>query len=174
MCWRYYLGVHQATKRRLLELVAPLVRGIGFVVEAVYTLALGWWVDPWFQRRANRALLDDVQANFYFLTSQPQTRISCSNSVLPFDYASVEIRSENLLVVVTRGRGDTTVSIAPRDSPQDSYELGPLIAALEHRQLSERDIVNDLAGAANLLRPRLKALNVAFSATEFQHTKQLL
>ncbi len=166
--------MQQATKRRLLELVSPLVRGIGFVVETVYKLAFGWWVDPWVQRKANRALLDDVEANFYFLTSQPEARISCPKRVLPFDFASVEIRWENLRVLVRRGRGDTTVSIAPVHSPQDSYELGPLIAALEHRHFSERDIFNDLAEAANLLRPRLNAINVAFSVTEFQRSKEML
>jgi hypothetical protein len=66
------------------------------------------------------------------------------------------------------------VTVAPRSAPQNSYELGPLIAALEQRHLSERDIVYDLVGAANLMRPRLEALNHAFSENELQHTKQLL
>ena len=86
----------------------------------------------------------------------------------------MEIHWENLLITITRGRGDTTVSVAPRYAPQDSHELGPLMAAVEHRHFSERDMVNDLAGAASLLRPRLEALNAAFSEREFQHTKQSL
>ena len=60
------------------------------------------------------------------------------------------------------------------DSPPERYELGPLIAALERRHLAEHDIVNDLADAALLLRPRLEALNTAFSEREFLHTRERL
>jgi len=47
--------------------------------------------------------------------------------------------------------------VAPRRVPTESYELGPVIAALEHRHFSEQDVVNNLSDAANLLRPRLQA-----------------
>jgi hypothetical protein len=49
-----------------------------------------------------------------------------------------------------------------------SYELGPAIAALENRHYSERDIVNSLHGATNLLQPRLEALNMRFRSNRFQ------
>lgn len=166
--------MQRTTKHRLLEFVAPFFLGIGFIIKVVYNIAFAWWLDPWLQRKANRALRDDVQAKLYFLASQSQVGISHPKGVLPFDYALVEIHWENLLIIVSRGRGDTTVSVAPRHAPQDSYELGPVIAALEHRHFSERDIINDLGAAARLLHPRLEALNDAFSEQEFQRTKQML
>ena len=115
-----------------------------------------------------------IQANFYFLTSESQVDRSGPTTIHPFDYASVEVPWENLLVTITRGRGDTTVSVAPRHAPRENYELGRLIAALERRPLRARDMVNTLGGAADLLRPRLQQLNVSFSEQEFPRTKQLL
>jgi hypothetical protein len=166
--------VDRGRKLRILKFLTPLILGVGFIVKLVYNIAFAWWLDPRLQRKENRALWDDVQANFYFLTMQSQPHISGPTTIHPFDYASVKIPWENLLVTITRGRGDTTVSVAPRHSPGENYELGPVIAALERRHFSERDIVNDLAGAASLLRPRLQELNVAFSEQEFPRTKQLL
>jgi len=149
----------------------PLISGIRFFFKAIYIALFGWWLDPWLQRKSNRALREDVQANFSFLTSQNQIKFSHPKGVLPFDYASVEIRWENFLITITRGRGDMTVTVAPHNAPQNSCELGPLIAALEHRHFSERYIFHDVAGAANLMRPRLEALRHAFSE---KPTTQLL
>ena len=164
----------RVTERRVFDQLVPIFLGIGFVIKMLYKVVFGWWLDPWLQRRENRVLWDDVQANFYFLTSKARVDLSGPTTIHPFDYASVEIPWENLLVTITRGRGDTAVSVAPRHAPRENYELGPLIAALERRHYSERDIVNDLPSAANLLRPRLQQLNAAFSEEEFPRTKQLL
>jgi hypothetical protein len=167
-------GVQRQAKLRVWSFLAPLIVGVGFLFRVVYLVLFGWWLDPWLQRKSNRALREDVQAKFSFLTSENQVSISHPKRVLPFDYASVEIRWKNVLITITRGRGNTTITVAPRNAPQNSYELGPLIAALEHRHFSERDSFYDLAGAANLMRPRLEALNHAFSETELQRTKHLL
>ena len=75
------------------------------------------------------------------------------------------------MFTITRGRGEVNVSVAPVYAKDKSYELGPVIAALERRHLSDRDLVNDLEGAANLLRSRLQVLNAAFSEQEFPHIK---
>jgi hypothetical protein len=166
--------VDRPSKRRVLEFLGPIFLGIGFVVKLFYRIAFGWWLDPWMQSKENRALWDDVQANFYFLTSQTQLDLSGPTDIHPFDYASVKIPWENLLVTITRGRGNTAVTVAPRHAPGDNYELGRLIAAMERRHLRERDIVNTLAGAADLLRPCLQELNEAFSEQEFPRTMQLL
>ena len=69
----------------------------------------------------------------------------------------VRIPWENILVTATRWHGETNLRVAPPHAPNDSYELGPLIAALERRHVSEHDVADDLASATNLLRPRLLA-----------------
>jgi hypothetical protein len=105
-------------------------------------------------------LLEDVQRDLYFLASQA-TVVKSPTKILPFDYASVSLVWENLSFTITRGRGETNVSVAPGYAPNELTEIGPTIAALEGRHLSERDAVNSLADAAALLRPRLDLLNKA-------------
>ena len=166
--------MQRATKRRILESLAPVFLGLGFVIKMVYNIAFAWWLDPWLRRKANRALLDDITANLYFLVSDPNASAPQSIGVLQSEWPTVEIPWGNLLFTVVRWRGDTNVSVAPRHAPGESYEIGPLVAALESRHFSELDVVNDLADAANLLRPRLQALNAALSEQEFPRIKERL
>lgn len=131
------------------------------MVRWIYELTLAWWLDRWLQRRANRALLDDVQRKLHFLVSQAED-VKQSRAVQPFDCASVEILWRNLFFYISRGRGEINVSVAPRHARNEQSEIGPTIAALEGRHFSENDIVNDLEDAAALLRSRLDLLNRAF------------
>jgi hypothetical protein len=163
--------VQNTTKHRILDALSPVLVAFGFIVKSIYGAAFSWWLDPWLQRKANRALLDDVRSSLYFLVSQAKA-VNSRSAVLPFDYASVEVLWENLFFVITRGRGDVSVSIAPAHARNDLNELGPTIAALEGRHFSERDVVHDLGGAAALLQPRLALLNSAFSEREYSSTKK--
>jgi hypothetical protein len=164
--------VRRDTKLRLLDkLVVPFLAGTGFVVKATYTLTFAWWLDPWVQRRQNRALLQDLHRDLYFLVSEAEAFKSPS-AVLPFDYATVEVHWRNLLLTITRGRGEINVSVAPRHAPNELHELGPLIAALEGKRYSEREPIASLADAAALLLPRLNLLNGAFSEPEYPRTRQ--
>lgn len=166
--------MQQATKRRLVEFVAPLFLGIGFIIKVVYYILFAWWLDPWLRRKANRALLDDITKNLHFLVSDSRANVSHSLKVVPSEWPTVEIPWGNLLFTLVRWRGDTSVSVAPSHAPGESYELGPVVAALECRNFSERDVVNDIADAGDLLRPRLEALNTAFSEEMFPHIKARL
>ena len=152
---------------RIMEFGWPLFAALGFVLGIAYKIFLAWWLDPWLQRKANRALLDDIKANLYFLVSEGQLVNSRRSQVLPFDYASVQINYGNILFCITRGRGGVNVSVSPRYAPGESYELGRVVAALERRHLSECDLVNTLSGVGSLLRPHLQGLNDAFSETEY-------
>ena len=160
------MDVQKATKLRILEFLRPLFLGIGFAFKAVYYIVFAWWLDPWLRHKANRELVDDIERNLYFLISEPS-----AIRVLHTEWPTVEIPSGNLLFTILRWRDDTNVSVAPRHAPVQSYELGPLVAAFESRHFSEQDIVNDLVDAARLLRPRLEALNAAFSEEEFPRVR---
>jgi prepilin-type processing-associated H-X9-DG protein len=158
----------------LIDLVRPIVQLLAFVLKTIYRVLFRWWLDPWLQRKQNQSLLDDIQKNLHFLfldghvVQHPQIR------VLPFDYTSAEINWENLLFSFTRVREEVSVLVAPRHAPNLSYELGPLVAAVEDRQYSERDVIASLSDAADLLRPRLELLNAAFSEQEFPRTRDKL
>lgn len=165
------------TKRNrelLIEYIRPPVLLVGFLIKTIYRVMFGWWLNPWLQRKANRSLIEDVRMYLPFLfpigdfVKQRQIR------VLPFDYALVELGWENLLFSFARGREETNVIVAPRHAPNMSYELGPVIAALENKRYSDRYVVNGLHDAANLLEPHLQALNAAFSECNFPIIKPRL
>ena len=149
----------------------PIFRGVGFVFKAIYNIAFVWWLDPWLQRRANQALLEDIHRNLYFLYSQAKVVESIPSRIRSFECASVKLAWENVLFTITEWHGEINVSVGPRSALTDSYELGPVIAALERRHFSERDVFVDMAGAATLLRPRLDALNAAFSEQEYPRVR---
>ena len=161
-------------KQLLVELMRPPVLLVGFVVKTVYRIMFRWWLDPWLQRKANRSLVEDVRANLPFLFPKGSVVAPSRIRVLPFDYASVEIGWENLLFSFTRGREETNAVVAPAHAPNMSYELGPVIAALEDKRYSDRYAIKDLRNAADLLQPHLQALNAAFSERDFPTIKQKL
>jgi hypothetical protein len=104
------LSVQRATSVRILEFARPLFVGIGFAVKMVYDVAFAWWLDPWMQRGANRALLDDIKKYLYFLVSPSLTDVSPSITLFPSEWPAAEILPENLLFNITRWRGGTTTS----------------------------------------------------------------
>jgi len=166
--------VERSTKLRILKLFAPIVLGVGFFAKVVYSVGFSWWLNPWLQRKANREFLDDIKANFYFLVAESPPSVSKPIDRLHSECSTVEIPWRNLLFTFVRWHGETNISVAPLHAPRESYELGPLVAALENRHLSEHDVVRDLSDAGNLLRPRLETLNAAFSEEEFPRIKSKL
>ena len=166
--------MQRATKPRIAEFIAPFVLGLGLIIKTLYRVIFGWWLDPLSQQKQNWALRDDVRANLAFLASEGEFLNSQPVAILPFDYASVKLSRENVLFTITRGRGELNVSVSPRHIPAETHELGRVIAALECRHLSEKDLVNDWGGIERLLRPRLTDLNRAFSEREYLHLKERL
>jgi hypothetical protein len=115
-----------------------------------------------------------VQANFYFLVPNGEVSIPQQTAILPFDYASVKVIYKNVSFSFTRGRGEANVSVSPRHAPAELYELGRVISALDDKHLSACDLVDDFPAAASLLRPRLEALNDAFSKEKYLRFKEIL
>lgn len=159
--------MERRTKQQLFELLRPPLLALGFLVKVVWIVLCAWWFNPWARRKANAHLMADVKSELFCVTSQQSAAVN----VLRETWPTIRISWSNLLITVVRFRGDVTVSVAPRHLPAESYELGPVIAALEHRHFSQQDVVNTLPDAGNLLRPRLQALNAAFSPQEFSQIR---
>jgi hypothetical protein len=166
--------MQQATKTRILEFTAPVFVGVGFIFKMVYIIAFGWWLDPWIRRSGNRKLLDDIAANLHFLVSDPNANVPRTVGVFHSEFPTVEIPWGNLFFTVVRWRDETIISVAPRHAPEKSYQIGPVVAALESRNFSERDVVHNLTDAARVLRPRLQALNAAFSEEQYPRIRDRL
>lgn len=136
--------MRKTTKLRILEFFGPLILGIGFAFKVVYYIFFAWWLNPWLDHKANRELVEDTERNLWFLIPE-----AGAVKVLHAEWPTVQILSGNLLLTILRWRDETTVSVAPRHSPTQSYQLGPM------------------DDAARLLRARLEDFNTAFSEEEF-------
>ena len=162
------------TRIQIMELIWPVFAVIGLVGKAAYKISIGWWLDSWLQRKANRVLWEDVQTDFHFLCPKGFLVKQRRTEILPFDYASVCVRYENLLFFFTRGRGELNVSLSSPSSPLETYRLAAVIAALDSTDVTEQHPPRSQAELANLLRPRLAALNEAFSDGQFPEFKKKL
>jgi hypothetical protein len=161
--------VQKAIKLWVLKLLAPLFLGLGFVIKLLYTLFFAWWLDPLLKRKANRDLVNDIKMNLLSVVSE-----ASSITIVRADWPEVKISYGNLLFTIVRWRDEVTVSVAPRHSPSENHEIGPLIAAIGGRHFTERDIVIDLVDADRLLRTHLNELNAAFSEQEYPRIRERL
>jgi len=157
-----------------MGLIWPLFAAAGFFSKVAYNSFLAWWLDPWLQRKANRALWEDVQANLYFLCEHGQLIQEKPIQILPFDYASVRLTYENLLFVFTRGRGELNTSLAPRSAPEETFRLSVVMAVLDSADVEEQRPPESLSALASLLRPRMVALNDAFSDSRYPEFREKL
>jgi hypothetical protein len=141
--------VQKSTQARIFGFLSPLILGLGFAFKIVYYVTFAWWMAPWLRHKANRELVSDIERCLYFLISGPSTI-----RVLHTEWPTAEILSGNLVFTILRWRDETTVSVAPRHSPTQSYQLG------------------SLDDTARLLQKRVEDLNAAFSEKEFSRATE--
>ena len=108
-------------------------------------------------------MLYDVRTHFFFLFPAAAVVKERWYRVLPFDYASVNLNYQNIRFCFSRGRGELNVSVSPRNAPQERHELAYVVAALERVNIANIITKNTLEESSDLIRPRLQALNEAFS-----------
>lgn len=153
------------TNELVIALLKPIVQAIGFLVRAINKVFFSWWLDIWLQRRKNAALRDDIQASLYFLYSTGEIVNAqwLRTAVHPFDYAVVRILKDNICLGFSRGQDQLNVILSPRHAPRDTHELYTVIAAIDSTDVRGQKPVQYLSDIAELLRPRMDALNEAFS-----------
>jgi hypothetical protein len=155
------------TRRLIVAIIQPPLRAVGFVFSLIHKMFFSWWLDPWMQRRKTQTLWEDVEANLHFLYSAGQPAKEQHPQILPFDYASIRIIFQNIIFCITRGRGEINVTLSPAQAPKETYELAIVMAALESGDVREQKPVQYLSDVGDLLRPRLEALNKAFSQQSY-------
>jgi hypothetical protein len=132
------------------------------MLSTIYKALFGW-MDIWLQRKANSALLYDIRSTFFFLFPAAEIVKESWHAVMPFDYATVRLNYKNICFYFSRGRGEVNILLSPRHAPLATQELAYVVAVFDSVNISKAQTNGDLDGAADLLRPRLKALNEAFS-----------
>jgi len=158
----------------LITVLRPPLLVVAFIFKVIHKVFFVWWLDPWFQRKSNQALWDDVQANLYFLYSNGELIKEKHPQILPFDYASVSLVFDNIRFCFTRGREELNVSLSPRHAPMDTHQLPVVIAALDSKDVTELKPIAYFSEVGDLLRPRLDALNRAFSEKAYPDFKRKL
>lgn len=156
------MAVDRRTRETLISLGRPVYVALGSLFSAIYKVLFGW-LEIWSQRKADSPLQYDVRSSFFFLFPPAEIVKERWFRVLPFDYASVRLNYENICFSFTRGRGELNVCLSPRHAPRDTHELSYVVATLDSVNISKVTTRGDLDGAADLIRPRLEALNEAFS-----------
>lgn len=162
--------MEQRTQERIIAVLRPVYVLISFVSRIVGWVLFGW-VNLWCQKRENASLANDIQANLYFLSSAGEVVKERWTKVHPFDYACIQINYKNICFYFARGQGQLNVSLAPRYAPRDTHELSVVIAALDSTDVREQKAANNLSEVGDLLRPRLDALNEAFSERRYADSK---
>ncbi len=166
--------MERQNRRWIVEVVLVPFRVLALVLTGLYKVLFGWWFDPWSQRSANQALWDDVQSNFFFLCEQGRRIAEGDTRILPFDYASVYLEFENIRFCFKRGRGEFNVSLSPRYAPSETYLLDVVIAVIEAKDVTEIEPIGRISDVADVLRPRIDALNDQFSESQYPRFKTKL
>ena len=152
----------------------PPMAALFFAVRVLYGVCFAWWYDPWQQKKANGALWNDLQSEFYFLTSRGTLVSEGKVKPLPFDYASVSIVFENLRFCFTRGRGEVSVTMSPLHAPGHSYYIDDVLAVLDSKDRLELAPTGTLREVAKALRSHLDAIRMAFSEAEYPGFREKL
>jgi hypothetical protein len=107
--------VQQATKNRIVALVAPLIFGLDFLVKIILSILFGWWLFPLLQWKHSRAFMKELKLKWGSLLSE-----ASSMTVAAGDSPTITIAQENLLFTVVRWHDETAIRVAPRHVPGES------------------------------------------------------
>jgi hypothetical protein len=132
------------------------------------------WLDIWLQRKEDATLLSDIRMNLHFLFPVGSVVKEPWYRVLPFDYSSVGINYGNVCFWFARGQDQLNVSVTHRKEPREIYELSAVVAALDSTDVTEQHPTRSLSEVGDALRPRLNALNDAFSESRYSEFKTRL
>jgi hypothetical protein len=165
--------MEKRTRERIVALLRPAYVVAGFVVRVI-GIVLFRWINVLLQKSRNSALEGDVEANLYFLYSSGQVIKQPWSVVHPFDYATVLILCRNIYFRFTRGQGQLNIILSPESDPADRHELHVVLAALDSTDVREQFPAKYLPDAAELLRPRMSALNDAFSREQYPKFREML
>ena len=170
-----YCGVAMERRTRdfLIEVIRPVYLVLSFLVRLIYKVLFGW-LEIWSQQKADASLLHDIRVNLYFLFPIGSVVKEKWYRVLPFDYACVRINCGNVCYCFTRGREELNVSLSPSHARQETYEFAIVIAAIDSTDVAEQKPTRYLSAVGDMIRPRLDALNDAFSESQYPDFKMKL
>lgn len=169
--------MNRTTGSLLIELLRPIAVPFGLAAKATYWLLLGWWLDGRMSRQGQNRLAQEIRQALPFLFSQYKGRVVPSEGIIfpePFDYSTVTVLTDDLLIRFIRGRGELGVNIAPAERPNDWHELPRVIRAMHGAEDVGYGNVADLSEAAGLLQANIEQLNRVLCGQRYEEIKNRL
>lgn len=143
------------------------------VAKYLYRGVFGWWLDAWLTSRDRRRLLRDIVDYMPFLASNGKV-VTLNRSAQPFDYASIYLEIDRVLVCITRGQGEVSVTLAPLAYLRDWYEFGMVVEALDDTQGTTESISAGLKEADRALELHWESIRREFSEARYSQFKLTL
>jgi hypothetical protein len=100
----------------------------GSVIGWAYKIAFGW-LDELLYQRDRKRFIREIEQGFAELFSKRVGKVVShegKNLIHAFDYVSVTVEFDEILVRVTRGRGEMLVQVSPRTEPKNWLALSTL------------------------------------------------
>ena len=160
----------------LIEVFGPILRLVGFIVQAIYGAFFFWWLNPALDRRAEKSFADEIKQAAPFLFAQydgkviseprPETRGSSDRSVC--------IASGNLFLRFSQWRTENyNVRVSPTFAPNDSYDLVDALRVVDPARATEvPPDINNWHHFARLLEPRFEKMQGSFNQENFADSKR--
>src|SRR5438309_6608286 len=120
-----------------IRVVRPPLVAVGFVLNTIYSVLFGWWLDGRLSQKLDGRLAKEIHQNLAFLFTQKNARIVPSDEYKvkrAFDPAVVTVATEDLRIRFVRVRGQFEVEVS---SPHLLHRWEDLSSALENAELSE-------------------------------------
>jgi len=152
----------------LAELIlAPFLFVFGFIAVEGYNLLFGWWRRRKVKERSQTKFQEQVRSELDFLFVAHGARFAANQGVPeipPFDYVTVSISVRNMILRLTRGRGEFLVDVAPQHRPGAWRDFGMLLSAI--KQNSDPTRYADLPEFGVILKHRFGDLCTFISREE--------
>jgi len=153
------------TRWVVLEVFKPVVLAGNLLGKGLRVMFAGR--DLELSRTREEELEKEIRVQLPFLFEKYQGSVLLDETVKhpqPFDFASVVVSADNLLIRFFRGRGDLRVHLAQNRAPVDWYELHVVLSVIENRTISEPLFWTDIA---RLLELNMSGLKNAFSQSNY-------
>ncbi|MDQ1405534.1 MAG: hypothetical protein QOG55_1163 [Acidobacteriaceae bacterium] len=156
----------------IIEAFGPILRLLGFIVQAIYGAFFSWWLNPALDRRAEKSIKQ--AAPFLFdqyegkVVSEPRTETRGSSD------HSVCIASGNLFLRFSQWRTENyNVRVSPTFAPNDSYDLVDALRVGDPARATEvPPDINNWHHFARLLEPRFEQMQRSFNQENFADSKR--
>ena len=110
----------------LVEVLRPLMRGVGFIFRGICKIFFSWWMNPRLAHSIRRSSAEEIEHAFPFLFNQfgaklvPCPRPEAHDSQMNY----VCFATTNVLFEFSNWHREyTAVRVAPTFDPRDSYDL---------------------------------------------------